>query len=225
MTSSDTGDPPSGGPPASGREVDLSGPRELPHTRLSQPLDRAVAKIGDITSWLWGILVLVIVINVTMRYLFAQGRIELEELQWHLYAVGFLIGLSYCVVSDSHVRVDVFHTGFSLRKKAWVELFGILLFLLPFILLVLYYAVPFVDRSRELQEVSDAPSGLPLCLPLGEAAELCLPMRWHIKLFLVVGFVLLLTATVARLSRVTSYLFRFPRPLGGAPSRDRPSGG
>lgn len=224
MTSTEAGGPSSGGEPPEGREIDLGGPRELPHTRLSRPLDRAVARVGDVTSWLWGILVLVIVLNVTMRYLFAEGRIELEELQWHLYAVGFLIGLSYCVVGDAHVRVDVFHTGFSLRAKAWVELVGILCFLLPFIVLVLYYAVPFVERSWALQEVSDAPSGLPFCLSLGQTAELCLPMRWHIKAFLVIGFALLLVATLARLSRVTSYLFRFPRPLRETPPPPPASG-
>ena len=224
MTPADTDGPSPDDRPPSSYEVDLRGPRELPHTRLSRPFDRAVTKIGDWVSWLWGILVLVIVFNVTMRYLFAEGRIELEELQWHLYAIGFLVGLSYCVVADSHVRVDVFHTGFSLKAKTWVELFGILLFLLPFIVLVLYYAVPFVERSRELQEISDAPGGLPFCLSLGETSELCLPMRWHIKLFLVVGFVLLLAATIARLSRVTSFLFGFPRALSQSPPGDAARG-
>ncbi len=217
MTPTDTDEPTPGDRPPMGHEIDLGGPKELPHTRLSRPFDRVVTKVGDWTSWLWGILVLVIVLNVTMRYLFAEGRVELEELQWHLYAVGFLVGLSYCVVSDTHVRVDVFHTGFSLKAKAWVELFGILLFLLPFIILVLYFGVPFVERSRELQEISDAPGGLPFCMALGETAELCLPMRWHIKLFLVIGFALLLAATVARLSRVTSFLFGYPRALRASP--------
>ena len=119
--------------------------------------------------------------------------------------MGFLVGLSYCVVSDTHVRVDVLHTGFSLRKKAWIELFGILFFLLPFIILVVNYAVPFVIRSWEMGEISDAPGGL--------------PYRWAIKSFLFFGFVLLLVAAVARLSRVTSLLFRFPRPL--SPDRGR----
>ena len=188
-----------GGTSSASREDDISGERELPRTSLSVLLDRGVAKVGDVVSWLWLLLVGIIVVNVTMRYLFGEGRIEFEELQWHLYAVGFLIGLSYCVVSDTHVRVDVLHAGFPLRKKAWIELFGILLFLLPFIVLVVHYAVPFVLRSWEVGEISDAPGGL--------------PYRWAIKSFLFFGFVLLLVAAVARLSRVTSYLFRFPRRL------------
>ncbi len=188
-----------GGATSASREYDISGARELPRTHLSILLDRGVEKVGDIVSWLWLILVGIIVVNVTMRYLFGEGRIEFEELQWHFYAVGFLVGLSYCVVSDTHVRVDVLHTGFSLRKKAWIELFGILFFLLPFIILVVNYAVPFVIRSWEMNEISDAPGGL--------------PYRWAIKSFLFFGFVLLLVAAVARLSRVTALLFRFPRPL------------
>lgn len=214
MTSAEGGGPPpTEGPPPDRREIDLTGPRELPRTRLSLGLDWFVSKVGDVTSWLWVILVLVIVLNVTLRYLFAEGRVELEELQWHLYAVGFLIGLSYCVVQDAHVRVDILYMSFNLRTKAWLELFGILFFLLPFTILVVYYAVPFIERSRDLQEISDAPGGLPFCLALGEDSELCLPMRWHIKLFLLIGFGLLLMATVARLSRVTSHLFGFPRAV------------
>lgn len=188
------------------REYDLSGARELPRTRISVVLDRIVEKIGDWVSWLWLVLVVIIVVNVTMRYLFGEGRIEFEELQWHFYAVGFLVGLSYCVISDTHVRVDVLHTGFSLRKKAWIELFGILLFLLPFVILVLNYAVPFILRSWEAQEVSDAPGGL--------------PYRWAIKSFLFTSFVLLFVATFARLTRVTAFLFRFPAPLSDTGGRN-----
>lgn len=186
-------------------EYDISGARDLPRTRVSVALDRIVGKIGDAVSWLWLVLVGIIVINVTMRYLFGEGRIEFEELQWHLYCVGFLFGLSYCLISDTHVRIDVLHAGFSLRKKAWIELIGIFLFLLPFVVLVLYYAVPFVLRSWEVREVSDAPGGL--------------PFRYVIKSFLFTSFILLLVSAFARLTRVTACLFRFPAPL--ATARDR----
>ena len=51
----------------------------------------------------------IIVINVVARYVFDEGRIELEELQWHLYSVGFLFGMSYAYQADTHIRVDVLH--------------------------------------------------------------------------------------------------------------------
>jgi TRAP-type mannitol/chloroaromatic compound transport system permease small subunit len=99
---------------------------ELPHTRLSSVLDAIVRGIGNVVSWVWAILVAVIVVNVTLRYAFGEGRIEFEELQWHLYAIGFLIGLSYCIQNDSHIRIDIFQERFRPHTKAWIELFGII---------------------------------------------------------------------------------------------------
>ena len=131
-----------------------------------------------------------------MRYIFAQGRIEFEEIQWHLYAIGFLIGLSYGYVSDSHIRVDVLREKMSPALQAWIELYGILLLLLPFILLVLIAAVPFVLYSFETGEVSEAPGGL--------------PFRWVIKSFLIIAFLLLLFSLTARLSRIFCFLFSWP---------------
>src|SRR6056297_27871 len=109
---------------ASGRGDDtgLYVSRDLPQTRASYVLDTGIIWIGHAVSWLWVVLVAIIVLNVTLRYAFGEGRVELEELQWHLYAVGFLIGFAYCLVYDSHVRVDVFHARFRLRTKAWIEL-------------------------------------------------------------------------------------------------------
>lgn len=116
---------------------------ELPHTAISLLTDRLLRRIGDTASWVWLLLLGVIVFNVTMRYAFGEGRIELEELQWHLYSIGFLVGLSYVLAADEHVRIDVLHERMSLRAQCWIELYGILLLLLPFLLLVLVYALPF----------------------------------------------------------------------------------
>ena len=172
---------------------------ELPHTRVSRFIDAWIRRVGDAVSWLWVVLLAVIVLNVVMRYVFAEGRIEFEELQWHLYSVGFLVGLSYCVESDDHVRVDFWHSRLSLRMRAWIELYGILLLLIPFVALILVYSIPFVAYSYESAEVSVAPGGLPL--------------RWLIKSALPAGFLLLALATFSRLLRVSSLLFATPRPL------------
>ena len=170
----------------------------LPHTYLSLGLDGVVRRIGSLVSWVWPLLVGVIVLNVTMRYVFGEGRIEFEEIQWHIYAVGFLIGLGYTFEADDHVRVDVLHEHFRLKAQAWVELFGIVIFLLPFTWLVIYFAWPFVEDSFKLGEVSDSPGGL--------------PMRWLIKAALPAGFILLFIAALSRLSRVTALLFNHPKP-------------
>ncbi len=141
-------------------------------------------------------MIAVIVLNVTMRYLFGEGRIEFEEIQWHLYAIGFLVGIATCMDSDDHVRVDVFHERMSLRAQAWVELYGLLLLFFPFVISVLSFSLPFVSYSFAIAEVSDAPGGL--------------PFRWVIKSFLSLSMLLLIVGGISRLSRVTSYLFGMP---------------
>lgn len=176
---------------------------QLPETRLSRALDHIVLRVGRTASWLWLLLMLVILCNVVLRYSFGEGRIELEELQWHLYAVGFLTALSFAVVTDDHIRVDLVHERLSLRTQAWVELYGTLLLLLPFLILVLIYALPFVLYAFLAGEVSQAPGGL--------------PYRWLIKAALPLGFILLVMAAMARLSRATALLFGFPRPCDEAP--------
>ena len=165
----------------------------LPHTRLSERIDNFVQRIGHALSYIWLALLGVIVINVLLRYLFSEGRIELEELQWHLYSVGFLLGMSYAYQADAHIRVDVFHERFSPQLRAWIELYGILLFLVPFIALILIYSVQFVSSSYLVGEVSPSPGGL--------------PYRWAIKAMLPLGFALLLLTVLARLIRVWYFLF------------------
>lgn len=166
---------------------------ELPTTRFSRSVDALVTGIGRAVSWLWLVLLAVIVLNVVLRYAFAEGRIEFEELQWHLYAIGFLLGIPYAVATDSHIRVDVVHERLSPRLRAWIELYGIVLLLLPFCALVVIYAVPFVAASFTAGEVSASPGGL--------------PYRWVIKAVLPVSFVLLALAGIARAARAVRLLF------------------
>ncbi len=181
--------------------IDETLPHEdyLPHTRLTLFISRILQQIGNAVSWVWLVLLAVIVINVIMRYVFGEGRIEFEEIQWHLYAIGFLLGLAVCLDSDDHIRVDIFHARLTNRSRAWIELYGLLLLLLPFIVLVLVSCAPFVAYAFATGEVSDAPGGL--------------PYRWAIKSILPIAFLLLLTAGFGRLLRVTAYLFGCPRPI------------
>ena len=173
----------------------------LPRTRLSGALDRLVNGVGHAISWVWGVLMLVIVANVTLRYAFGSGHVELEELQWHLYSMGFLAGLSYCVSADAHVRVDVLRERLRPRLQIWLELYGILLLLLPFVALIVWFGVPFAFEAFASGEVSQSPGGL--------------SYRWLIKATLPLGFLLLLLSALARLLRVGSALFGAPRPGAG----------
>lgn len=169
----------------------------LRDTRLAGLLDRFVYAVGEVFHWIWVVLVAVIIVNVILRYVFSRGMIELEELQWYLYAVGWLIGLSYTFISDDHVRVDVLHEKLSYRGKLWFEMGGLLLLFLPFVLFVVIYAVPFVELSWETNERSTSANGL--------------PARWLVKGFLLFSFVLLVLAGIARLLRVVASI------LHGAP--------
>lgn len=94
---------------------------QLPTTAFSRPVDRALRAIGHGISWVWLLLLATIVINVVARYAFGKGRIEFEEIQWHFYAIGFMIGLSYCLSTDDHIRVDVVAELLSNKTKAWLK--------------------------------------------------------------------------------------------------------
>ncbi len=177
----------------------------LPPCPPADLIERVVLGVGKVFAFAWFLLVLVIMIGVLERYAPPVTRVmatifgsnpgtALTELQWHLYAAGFLIAIPFAMVRGNHVRVDVLAEHFPLRRKAWIELVGTLLFLIPFTVFVLIHAFPFVERSIRLNEISASPGGL--------------GARWIIKSFMIAGFALLLAAAVARVMRVANYLFR-----------------
>jgi TRAP-type mannitol/chloroaromatic compound transport system permease small subunit len=170
---------------------------QLPETSFSRAVDPLIEWLGKVSSILWPILVAIITINVVMRYALGRGLVEFEEIQWHLYAVGFLLAQAWCMQNDGHVRIDVFAEHFRPRTKCWIELAGILVWLLPYVLLVCWFAVPFIAYSYRIGEISEAPGGL--------------PYRFGIKAFLFIGFVLLGIATISRLTRVLAALFGHSR--------------
>ncbi len=174
---------------------------ELPQTAFSHAVDPLVRAVGKASSWLWVVLVAVITVNVLLRYVAGRGLIEFEELQWHIYAIGFLLGLAWVLESDDHVRIDVLHESWRFRTQCWVELFGLLLALLPFIAVVLWYSMPFIAYSFRIHEISEAPGGL--------------PYRWAIKAVLFAGFLLLALAALSRLTRVIAALFTKTAPRTG----------
>jgi TRAP-type mannitol/chloroaromatic compound transport system permease small subunit len=164
----------------------------LPETAFSRLADRVIGFFGEVSAWLWTVLMLLIVYQVVRRYVFSSGSIMMEEMQWHLYAVGFLLGLAVTEVRQRHVRIDVLAEHWPRRRRLWVELGGILLLLLPFSGFMVYFAVPFVITSYQLNEVSAAPDGL--------------PYRWVLKSFMVTAFALLFLAGLSRLTRVLAAL-------------------
>ncbi|KAB2851182.1 MAG: TRAP transporter small permease subunit [Hyphomicrobiaceae bacterium] len=164
----------------------------LPTTAFSRVADRVINFIGEASSWIWTVLMLLIVFQVAQRYIFGLGSIMFEEIQWHLYAVGFLLGLAMTEVRERHVRIDVLAEHWPLRLRLRVELLGIIGLLLTFALFLLWFAVPFVVTSWQLNEASSAPGGL--------------PYRYALKSFIVTAFALLALAGFSRLSRVWAAL-------------------
>lgn len=154
MTVSDHGS--SGSPRASIPDADefLHHHTELPTTRISQWLDAGLLRIGKGAAWFWLVVTGIIIWAVVGRYVFGQGSVLLEELQWHVAGAGWLLGLSYTLVVDDHVRVDVLHERWSLKTQAWIELFGLLLLLLPFLALAVYEMVPYAISAYEVGETS-----------------------------------------------------------------------
>jgi TRAP-type mannitol/chloroaromatic compound transport system permease small subunit len=140
-------------------------------------LEKIIKKIGDTCSWLSFILVILISLDVFLRYVFNFSSASLYELEWHMFAVIFMIGSSLTLQKDEHVRVDVFYNKFSDKGKNIINLIGNIIFLLPFSLVIFYTSIPFVEDSFRVLESSPDPGGL--------------PFRFFIKSIIPISFLLL----------------------------------
>lgn len=162
--------------------------------RFCNFLDTIIQKIGHTVMWVNGILIIIIILQVVLRYGFGRGLVVLEELQWHLYAIGIMFGASYSQTLDSHIRVDIIHARLSDKwRKRW-DLFGIIFLLLPFIIIIFHQSLDFVYESWRVNERSDAPLGL--------------PWRWAIKSVIPASFTLLIVATLSRAIRIIAAMRR-----------------
>ncbi|NOQ88771.1 MAG: TRAP transporter small permease subunit [Gammaproteobacteria bacterium] len=116
---------------------------------------------GRTVSWLSLFLVLVTFIIVVLRYVFDSGSIALQEITTYLHATIFLVGMAYTMQQDAHVRVDIFYTRCSKQTKAWIDLFGALFLLLPFMLFISWISWIYIVNSWSVLEGSREAGGLP----------------------------------------------------------------
>jgi len=116
---------------------------------------------GRTVSWLSLFLVLVTFIIVVLRYVFDSGSIALQEITTYLHATIFLVGMAYTMQQDAHVRVDIFYTRCSTQTKAWIDLFGALFLLLPFMLFISWVSWLYIADSWAVFEGSREAGGLP----------------------------------------------------------------
>ena len=128
---------------------------------ISEKIDRLSERTGYFTSWLTFILVLIICYDVFTRYVLSISSVGLQEMEWHIFALIFLMGGAYTLKVDDHVRVDVLYTKFSEKNKAWVNLLGSLLLLIPFCVLLIITSFGFVKTSFIMGETSPDAGGLP----------------------------------------------------------------
>lgn len=129
-----------------------------------QKIENTINKFSEILGKLTALLFIALLFNVfydvIMRYVFNDVSIGMQELEWHLYASIFLLSIPYTLYKDGHVRVDIVYSNLSIRKQAWIDLFGTLFLLLPFTLLVAKYGIDFTFESYKLGERSGDPGGL-----------------------------------------------------------------
>ena len=145
-------------------------------------LEKAFMGINRLISKILAILLLLMVVNVfydvIMRYFFHNSSVAMQELEWHLFAVIILYGISVSLLDEAHVRVDFLYDRFSESTKAAINIAGTIFFLLPLAFLILFGSLDFVKDAFEINEISEDPGGL--------------PYRWMIKAMIPVSFAYLI---------------------------------
>ena len=130
--------------------------------RIAGLIDRFNTAAGRVASWCALAIVLIGFAVVLLRYVLGLGSIWLQESILYAHAALFLLAAAWTLKEGGHVRVDVFYASASPRVKAWVDLLGVLLLLLPFCIAIIWFSWPYVGRSWAILERSRETSGLPL---------------------------------------------------------------
>jgi len=176
------------------------------HIPIVAFLNGIVRRVAETTAWLNVALIVVILVQVVMRYGFNHGMVPLEELMWHLYAVAFMFGMAYAITNDSHIRVDIVHMALPKGAQHVFEILGILLLLAPFLWIVFDHSLGWTLEAYRVNESSANPTGL--------------PYRWVIKAVLPITMVLMGIAALARLiQEITLLLHKDQAPLDTTPGR------
>lgn len=129
--------------------------------RIVNAIDWTSDLLGRAVSWMTVVMVMMVLIVVVTRYFLQVGSIALQESVTYLHAVVFLLGISYTLKQDGHVRVDIFYRKFSSRRKALINFFGGIFFLMPVSGLILYSSWDYVWASWAIGETSAENNGLP----------------------------------------------------------------
>lgn len=150
-------------------------------------IDALTKQVGNLSAVVLAFLILLVVYDAMMRYLFNAGSVALQELEWHLFDVVILLGIAYTLRENAHVRVDIFYDRFTEKQQAYVNLFGTILLVLPFSALIVTIGTEFVLLSFQQMECSSDPGGL--------------PYRFIVKSLMPVAFVLLALQALSEVVR------------------------
>jgi TRAP-type mannitol/chloroaromatic compound transport system permease small subunit len=145
--------------------------------KLQGRLDRISTASGQAAAWLTLFMVIVTFVVVVMRYVFDAGWIWVQESVVWMHAMVFMLGAAYTLRSEEHVRVDVFYRAMGERGRAWVDLIGVLIFLMPLCLFLAWKSFDFVTQSWNLREASRESGGLPYpFIPMLKSVLLLMPI-------------------------------------------------
>lgn len=155
--------------------------------RAEQLFNRFSDWIGAFSAILLLLLVINVFYDVVMRYAFNDVSIGMQELEWHLFSMIFLLGVAYTLKADGHVRVDLIYENLSVKKRAVIDIVGTVLFLWPFCFLVAAYGIGFAYEAYDINEMSGDPGGL--------------SYRWFIKSMISVSFICVLISSIGFILR------------------------
>jgi TRAP-type mannitol/chloroaromatic compound transport system permease small subunit len=155
--------------------------------RFAGRLERAVEVIGRVSAWLSLALVLLMSANVLLRYLFRIGSVWSQELEWHMMVPLVLFGMSYGILKDGHLRVDILYVKFRPRTRLWIDFASAALLMLV-ALATTWLSIGYVEQSASIHERSPDPGGLPYLyllkalIPVGFAVLALLGFAQTLKL-------------------------------------------
>lgn len=158
--------------------------------------------VGYGISWVSSLMVAVVCYDVFTRYVLNKSLVAIQELEWHLFGLLFLIGAAYTLKENRHVRVDVIYSRLPPRTRALIDVFGHIVFLIPFCILVVWTSKNFVAFSFLSREGSPDPGGL--------------PARYILKSAIPVGFSLLILQGVSDLLKSIMTLLGVEYSTGGS---------
>lgn len=150
--------------------------------KLERGFDKFADAIGYFTAFVMVLMILNVTYDVVMRYFFNTGSLAMQELEWHLFSVIILLGISYTLKEDGHVRVDLIYDRLTEKKKAKINMVGSAIFIIPVALLIGVESIPYVIESFNSNEISPDPGGL--------------EYRWIVKSLIPLSFFLLIITAI-----------------------------